>query len=83
MTNELLYFMTLKKIARGYMTTEQLKSRAGKEYGVSYHEALEMAYDNIQAEAAAATHGKRRPRDPLQKSPARPSGQVTTSQQTP
>lgn len=61
MSNETLYFDTLKRINR-YMTTEQLQRRAEKEYGVSYHEALEMAYDNIQAEAADAIRGKRRPK---------------------
>lgn len=61
MSNELLYFDTLKRIAKHYMTTEQLQRRAEKEYGVSYHEALEMSYDNIQGAAADAIRGKRRP----------------------
>ena len=46
MSNEQLYYDTLKRIAKGYMTTEQLKRRAEKEYGVPYHEVLEMSYDN-------------------------------------
>ena len=61
MSHEQLYYDTLKRIAKGYMTTEQLSRRAEKEYGVGYHEALEMSYDNIQAEAADAIRRKRRP----------------------
>jgi len=60
-TNEQLYYDTLKRIAKEYMTTEQLQRRAEKMYGVSYHEALEMSYDNIQGDAALAIRGKRRP----------------------
>lgn len=59
--NEQFYYDILKKIAKAYMTSDQLKRRAEKMYGVSYHEALEMSYDNLQAEAANATRGKRRP----------------------
>jgi hypothetical protein len=59
---ELLYFDTLLKIARAYMRPDKLRRRAEKDYGVSYEEALEMAYENIQAEAAAAIYGKRRPK---------------------
>lgn len=66
--NELRYFDTLTKIANAYMTTEQLKKKAEKEYGVSYHEALEMAYENLQAEAAAAIFAARRPRLDMMKS---------------
>ena len=61
MNNERLYYDTLKRIAKEYMTTEQLIRRAEKMYGVSYHEALEMSYDNIQGAAADAIRGKRRP----------------------
>lgn len=63
MSNEQLYYDTLKRIAKEYMTTEQLQRRAVKMYGVSYQEALEMAYDNIQGAAADAIRGKRRPKD--------------------
>ena len=47
-SNEQRYYDALKRIAKAYMTTEQLQRRAEKMYGVSYHEALEMTYDNIQ-----------------------------------
>jgi hypothetical protein len=60
--HEQLYYDTLKRIAKEYMTTEQLQRRAEKMYGVSYHEALEMSYDNIQGAAADAIRGKRRPK---------------------
>lgn len=61
------YFSVLVKISKAYMTTEQLIRRAKKEYGVEYCEALEMAYDNIQADAAAAIRGMRRPKMPVEK----------------
>lgn len=64
LTNEWIYFQALQKIARQYMTTEQLQRKAQKEWGVSYHEALEMSYDNIQAEAREAIRGKRKPKIP-------------------
>ena len=63
MTNEQLYYDTLKRIAKGYMTPEQLRRRAEKEYGIDYEDALEMSYDNLQCEAADAIRGKRRPKD--------------------
>ena len=59
--NEQRYFDALRKIAKAYMTTDQLQRCAEKKYHVGYLEALEMAYDNIQAEAAAAIRGRRRP----------------------
>jgi hypothetical protein len=58
-SNELLYYDTLKRIAKEYMTTEKLIRRA---YGVSYCEALEMSYNDIQCAAADAIRGKRRPK---------------------
>ena len=66
-SNEQRYYDALKRIAKAYMTTEQLQRRAEKMYGVSYHEALEMTYDNIQQEAIDAIRGKRRPKTPAPK----------------
>ena len=51
----------LHKIAKGYMTPDELRRKCEKEYGLEYHEALEMAYENIQQEAAQAIKGMRRP----------------------
>ena len=68
--NEQVYYDTLRRIAKGYMTSEKLSRKADDEYGVSYHEALEMAYDNLQAEAADAIRGKRRPKDATPRSPS-------------
>lgn len=62
MSNEQLYFNTLKRIAKYYMTTKQLERNAEKKYSLTYHEALEMSYDNVRGEAAAAIRGKRRPK---------------------
>jgi hypothetical protein len=67
--NEVRYYDALRAIAKGYMTTEQLQRRAQKEYGVSYHEALEMAYDNIQGCAADAIRGRKRPRQKVEITP--------------
>lgn len=61
-SNELIYFTVLKKIAKAYQTTDQLRRNSEREYGLAFEEALEMAYENIQAEAANATRGKRRPK---------------------
>jgi hypothetical protein len=59
--NELDYFIVLKRIAR-YMDTEELHRRGEKLYGVSGPEAVEMAYENVLAEARGAIKGKRAPK---------------------
>lgn len=51
----------LRRIARQYQTPAELRRHSERQYGVPYEEALEMAYENIQAEAAAAIKGMRRP----------------------
>ena len=61
LSNEQFYFDTLKKIARKYQTAEQLRRRGGQ-YGLDADEEIEMAYENIQAEAENAIRGKRRPK---------------------
>src|SRR5579863_2773197 len=58
--NERLYYDTLKRIARHFGSSDYVKRHHAK-WGVEPNEALEMAYENIQAEAAAAIRGKRRP----------------------
>lgn len=50
---------TLKRIAKGYQTPDQLRRNAEKDYGVSYEEALELAYENLQEEAKRASKGVR------------------------
>ena len=55
------YYDALKRIARGYQTAAQLRRRAGQ-YGLTFEEEIEMSYENIQGEAAAAIHRKRRPK---------------------
>jgi hypothetical protein len=42
-----------------YMRPEQLRRAAEKQYGLSYEESLEMAYENLQGEARAALKGYR------------------------
>ena len=48
---------TLKRIAKDYQTTDQLRRNSESQYGLEYEEALEMAYENIQVEARAETRG--------------------------
>lgn len=59
------YHDVLSKIARQYMTPDQLRRAVERKndphYGLSAEEAIEMAYDNVQAEARAAIAGRRRP----------------------
>ena len=62
MSNEQRYYDVLRQIARTYYSSERLLRDSEKLYGVSGHEALEMAYDNIKAAAANAIHGRRRPK---------------------
>lgn len=52
-------YNVLKKIAKGYQTPDQLRKNSKKEYGLGYEEALEMAYENLQAEASMAIKGIR------------------------
>ena len=59
--NELRYYEKLKRIA-AYKSPEWLQRNSEKQYGLSYVEALEMAYDNIRGEAAQVIRGKRRPK---------------------
>lgn len=46
----------LRTIAKQYSTPETLRKRAEIQYGLSYGEILEMAYENIQGEAKVACH---------------------------
>jgi len=60
-SNEITYYNALRTIAREYQTVEQLRRHAGQ-WGCSFEEEIEMAYENIQGVARAAIHGKRRPK---------------------
>lgn len=62
MSYERFYFDTLRRIARDYLTVEQLQRDSEKKYGIPYQEALELAYENMQLDAARVIRGKRRPR---------------------
>lgn len=61
-TNEQRYFDALKRIARQYDSAQKVVSSACVRYGLEGSEALEMAYENIQNDAANAIRGKRRPK---------------------
>ncbi len=60
-SNEQRYFDALKKIAKEYMTPEQLRHDHNVAY-LGYEEVLSMAYDDLQAEAKAAILHRRRPK---------------------
>lgn len=49
----------LKRIAKDYMTLSQIRKDSGG--ALEYTEYLEMAYENIKAEAAYVIKGQRRP----------------------
>jgi hypothetical protein len=54
-------YLSLRRIAKGYMTPAQIRRESAK--GVlSFEEYIEMAYDNIQAEAKNGLHGIRLPK---------------------
>lgn len=61
LTNEQRYYDTLRRIAREYQTAARIL-KGPSLVGLDEVEELEMAYENIQAEAAAAIKGKRRPK---------------------
>lgn len=60
--SEQAYYDALKRIAKSYQSTDWLQRNSERHYGLSYLEALEMAYENLQYEAAQAIKGKRRPK---------------------
>lgn len=49
----------LRKIAKGYQTSDQIRRNSEKEYGLEFSEALEYSYDNLQNEAKTACQGIR------------------------
>lgn len=50
----------LKRITQ-YDSPDKLRRRASKDYGLDGDEAIEMAYENVLAEAKKAIKGMRRP----------------------
>lgn len=59
-TREQKLYDALKTITR-YHPPRQLRHAAKRHYGIEYEEALEMAYENILAEAKQAVRGMKRP----------------------
>ena len=55
---EMKLLRTLRRIA-AYATPARLQKHSGDDYGLPYEEALEMAYENMQAEAKGAIKGVR------------------------
>lgn len=50
-------YLALTRICNEYHDTDSLRENSVQVYGVHYEDALEMAYDNIQTEAADAVNG--------------------------
>lgn len=59
----------LRKISRMYQKPQQMKKHSETDWGVDYEEALEMAYENIQQEAAKAVSGIKEIPHPNSKKP--------------
>lgn len=53
---------TALKVIGAYYTPSKLRKKAEAEYGLSYEEALEMSYENIQATAIGAVRNVTKPR---------------------
>lgn len=51
---------TLKEISK-YQSPEKLRRQSEKQYGLSYEEALEMAYENVIEAAKRAVAGIKKP----------------------
>ncbi len=49
----------LKRIAKEYMTPEQLRKNSEKKFGLEFEECIEMTYENIQCDAKNAIHNVR------------------------
>lgn len=47
----------LIKISKGYQTASQIRRDSEKDYGLDFEEAIEMAYENIQMDAARYVKG--------------------------
>ena len=48
---------TLKRISKHYESSSKIRRTSQKDYALEYEEALEYAYDNIQADAKDACKG--------------------------
>jgi hypothetical protein len=57
---EMRLYYALKRITK-YDPPERLRKHSEHFYGLSYQEALEMAYDNVLNEAKSAIRGMRSP----------------------
>jgi len=61
MDKQLIMYEALKRISK-YQSPEQLHRSAGRDFGLEYGEALEMAYENAVQEAKTAVKGMRKPK---------------------
>lgn len=61
MNKELIYYLTLRRIAN-YMDPLELLRRGDKLFGVSGEEAIKMAYENVLEEARSVISGNRNPK---------------------
>lgn len=57
---ERMYLMLLR--IKQYQSPSKMRRDSQKDWGVGFEECLEMAYENIQQEAARGLKGVRRPK---------------------
>jgi hypothetical protein len=60
LSNEQRYFDALKRIAKDFQTSDQIRRYAGQ-YGCDHIDELEMSYENMQQMARNIIRGQRRP----------------------
>jgi hypothetical protein len=61
LTKEQRLYNALKRITM-YDMPDKLRKRAERDYGLEPHEVIEMAYENVLMEAAAAIKGMKAPK---------------------
>jgi len=76
--NEQRYYDALKRITL-YQSPDRMHRSSEKDWGLSFEETLEYAYENIQQDARRAIKGKRRPKD----KPSRNADSALTSHESP
>lgn len=59
-TNEQRYYDALRRIT-GYQSVGRLRRHSERDWGLSFVEALEGAYENMREDAKRAIRGRRRP----------------------
>lgn len=75
--SEARYFDALKRIS-SYQSVAHLRKHSERDWGLSFEEALEMAYENVIDDARRAVKGRRRPQERM-RAGAPPEGHALSS----